>query len=130
MPEEDDGLVVGVVEVKVIILETLPPLTTIEPDNVETEYPDTVPIVYEYVPFGSENVMVFVVEDSVVPLRVTDHDVPDGRPDSVNVTLYSGVNVTETVAPVPLTGTGDVYEDSVYDTTGDAVPRPYCIVNA
>ena len=32
--------------------------------------------------------MVPVVDDSVVPLKVTDHDDPEGSPDSVNVTLY------------------------------------------
>ena len=72
--------------VNVTDFEILIPLTVTDPLDGDTVYPDTVPIVYEYVSFGSENVMVFVVEDSVVPLRVTDHDVPDGRPVSVNVT--------------------------------------------
>jgi len=58
------------------------------PDDGDTEYPDTLLTVYEYVPFGKENVIVPDVDDSLVPLSVTDHDVPDGRPDSVNVTVY------------------------------------------
>jgi len=51
----------------------------------------------EYVPLGSVNEMVFVVDVSVLPFNVTDHDVPDGNPDSVNVIVYevvvTGVNV-------------------------------------
>ncbi len=58
------------------------------PDDGDTEYPDTLLTVYEYVPFGSVNVIVPDVDDSLVPLSVTDHDVPDGNPDSVNVTVY------------------------------------------
>ena len=58
------------------------------PDEGDTEYPDTPLTVYEYVPFGSVNVIVSVVDDSLVPLSVTDHDVPDGRPDSAKVTVY------------------------------------------
>jgi len=42
--------------------------------------------VYGYVPFGSENVIVLVVEAWLVPFRVTDHDVPGGSPDSVKLT--------------------------------------------
>jgi len=37
------------------------------------------------------NVMLLVVEDFVEPLNVTDHCVPAGRPDSVNVTVYVSV---------------------------------------
>ena len=60
-----------------------------------------------------ENATVLVVEDSVCPLSVALHDVPDGRPDSVNVTVYVEggggggdvivrVNVVECVCPPPL----------------------------
>ena len=53
------------------------------------------------------------VDDSVCPLSVALHDVPDGRPDSVNVTVYVEggggggevtvrVNVVECVWPPPL----------------------------
>ena len=42
----------------------------------------------EYVPLGSVNEMVFVVDVSVLPLNVTDHEVPEGRPDSMNVISY------------------------------------------
>jgi len=58
------------------------------PEDGDAVYPDIEPMVYEYVPFGTENVIVFVVEDLVVPFSVIDHDAPDGRPDSVNVTEY------------------------------------------
>jgi len=45
----------------------------------------------EYVPLGSVNEMVFVVDVSVLPFSVTDHDVPVGRPDSANVIVYRDV---------------------------------------
>ena len=49
----------------------------------------TVAMVYEYVPFGSENVIVFVVDENDCPLlKLTYHIVPDGNPLSVNVTVY------------------------------------------
>ena len=69
------------------------------PDDGDTEYPDTLLTVYEYVPLGKENVIVLDVDDSLVPLSVIDHDVPDGNPVAVNVTVYLltdvvvGVNV-------------------------------------
>jgi len=44
--------------------------------------------VNEYVPLGTVNVIEDDVDDNVDPLNVTDHDVPDCRPDSVNVTEY------------------------------------------
>ena len=56
------------IAVYVTAFETLLPVTEIEPDEGDTEYPDIAPIVYEYVPFGKENVIVFVVDDSIVPL--------------------------------------------------------------
>jgi hypothetical protein len=37
--------------------------------------------------------IVLVVEDSVLPARVTDHEVPDGRPLSVKVTSYVAAGV-------------------------------------
>jgi hypothetical protein len=43
----------------------------------------------EYVPEAMlEKLMVLEVEDPVCPASVTPHDLPDGRPDSVNVTVY------------------------------------------
>ena len=57
-----------------------------EPEDGETEYPVTEPMVYEYVPFGTEKDVLVPVEDWVLPLKVTDQDVPLARPDSVNVT--------------------------------------------
>ena len=79
------------------------PLTVKEPENFDMLDPDMLPIVYEYVPFGSENVIVFVFEDNVVPFTVTDHEVPEERPDSVKVTAYlTSENVTDTIVDVPL----------------------------
>jgi len=42
--------------------------------------------VYAYVPFASVNAIVLVVEECRLPARATDHEAPDARPDSVNVT--------------------------------------------
>ncbi len=69
----------------VILTGILFPFTVTDPVELDIVYPDIDPIVYEYVPLGSVKVIVDVVEDCVDPLSVTDHDVPDGRPDSVNV---------------------------------------------
>jgi len=55
------------------------------PEDGNAGYPDIEPMVYEYFPFGTENVIVSVVDVSVVPFNFTDHNVPDGRLDSVNV---------------------------------------------
>ena len=82
-----------------------------EPDTVDTEYPVTLLTLYEYDPLGSENEIVSVVEDSFVPLSVTDHNVPDGNPDSENVIVYlltvtlTWVNVMLTVTFLPSTFT-------------------------
>ena len=96
-----DGGVDLLTDVNETFFDTLVPLTDMEPDDDDTEYPDTLLTVYEYVPFGSVNVIVPDVDDSLVPLSVTDHDVPDGNPVSVNVTVYLltdfvvGVNVID-----------------------------------
>jgi len=85
----DDGCFAsGDVDENVILIGILFPFTVTDPFKLDAVYPDTDPMEYEYVPFGTENVIVSVVDDSVVPFKVTDHVVPDGRPDSVNVTEY------------------------------------------
>ena len=97
IPDGGVDLFMGVNETA---FDTLAPLTDMEPDDDDTEYPDTPLTVYEYVPFGSVNVIVSDVDDSLVPLSVTDHEIPDGNPVAVNVTVYLltdvvvGVNVT------------------------------------
>jgi hypothetical protein len=69
------------------------------------------------------NVIVFVVEDSDIPLRVTDHDVPDGRPVSLKVIVYlltmvlTGVNVIATGTLLPLTFTLPNDGDAEYPDT-------------
>jgi hypothetical protein len=45
----------------------------------------------EYVPYGSVNVIELAVEDFIVPLSVTDHNVLDGSPDSMNIIVYVAV---------------------------------------
>ena len=80
--------------VNVTAIFTFAPFTVMVPDDGDVVYPLTEPIEYEYVPIGIENVIVFVVEDLVISFSVTDHDVPDGNPLSVNVTVYvTRVNV-------------------------------------
>ena len=85
MQEEGRVVVVGL---NVIARFTFAPLTFIFPKEGDAEYPGTDPIVYEYVPFGTKNVFVSVVEFYIAPFKVTDQNLPDGRPDSVNVTAY------------------------------------------
>ncbi len=49
----------------------------------------TVAILYEYVPFVSLKLIVFVVDENDCPLlKLTYHFVPEGKPLSVNVMLY------------------------------------------
>ena len=80
------------------------PLTDIDPDDGDDVYPDIGPILYAYVPFGSVNVIVLFVDVSVVPFNVTDHDVPDANPVSVNATVYvTRLNVIETFTFAPFT---------------------------
>ena len=73
-----------VTKVNVIVCDMLV-LTTIKvPDEGDDVYPFTLPTTNEYVSlFWTTNVIVLEVDDSVVPLTVTYHDVPDGRPPSV-----------------------------------------------
>ena len=74
----------------ITVFDTLAPLTDIEPDDGETEYPDTLLVAYEYVPFVRENEydVPVIAPESTLLLRLTYHVVPDGRPDSVKVTVY------------------------------------------
>ena len=88
------------------------PFTGTLPDPGAGWYPGEF-TVKAYVPFGSEKVMLHVVEDSVVRPRVTFQVVPAGRPVWVNVTAYvTSVNGTarSTADPftvrAPLPGTG------------------------
>jgi hypothetical protein len=64
------------------------------------------------------NVIELPLESAVDPFSVTDHDVPEGRPVSVNVTEYSpagiGVNVIARVTPAPFTGTSPEDGEAVY----------------
>jgi hypothetical protein len=79
------------------------PLTVREPEDLDMLYPDMLPIVYEYVPLVMENVIVFAVDDNVVPFRFTDHDVPEGRPDSVKATVYNSMKLTDSDSGEPST---------------------------
>jgi hypothetical protein len=88
------------VAVKVMLAEILLPVTVREPGDGDREYPETDPTVYEYVPFGTVNVIVLDADVSIVPLRVSDQVVPDGRPVSLKAIVYllivvlTGVNAT------------------------------------
>ena len=64
---------------------TLRPFTVKLPKDGDTTYDETEPILYEYIPLGSVNVMLFVVDDTMLPFRVIFHAVPRGNPVSVNV---------------------------------------------
>ena len=98
------GGVVEGTEENVMDCVTFFPLTVMEPEDFDMLYPEILPIEYEYVPLGRENVIVFVVEDNVVPLRVTDHEIPEERPVSVKVTVYlTSENDTDLESGVPLT---------------------------
>ena len=82
-----------------------PPLKSTEPIDGESVYPLKDPIVYEYDPSYSLNIMVFDVEYCVFPFNVTCHDVPEDNPDSVNITLYfCGVGVGPGEGPGPILG--------------------------
>jgi hypothetical protein len=102
MPDGGVDLLMGVNET---VFDTLAPLTDMEPDDDETEYPDIFPIVYEYVPFGSENDITSVVDENFCPLdKLTYQVVPDCNPVSVNVTVYRTLlNVTDSDTDAPLT---------------------------
>lgn len=84
IPDPEDDFLMGE---NVMVFDTLFPLTDIEPDETETEYPETLPTVKEYVPLGAVNVIVPVVDDLFAPLKITYHNVPEGRPVSENVTV-------------------------------------------
>jgi hypothetical protein len=95
--------------VKVIATDSAAPATVTDPDAGLAVYPVTAPTVYEYVPSAFVKTMDAVVEDSVLPAKVTDHEVPDGRPLSVKVTSYwvGGIAVkviaTDCAAPATVT---------------------------
>ena len=59
----------------------------------------------EYVPLGSENEIVFVVDENDWPLlKFTYHVVPEGNPDSVKVAVYLTMeNVTDLETEAPFT---------------------------
>ncbi len=105
-----------------------PLFTFTVPDDGLHVYPLTDPTVNAYVPFGSWKVMVDVVELRVLPFRVTDQDVPEGRPLSVKVTEYFSPggsddleNVTATVFAAPFTVTLPEEVDTVYPVTAPTV---------
>jgi hypothetical protein len=72
-------------------------------------------------------VRVEVVEEFVLPLKLTDQEVPEGNPDSVKVTVYvdlmgvTWVNVMVFVTLAPLTGMLPDEGLAVYPTTEPTV---------
>ena len=104
--ETEKELIVGPLGAaeKAMAWVTLPPFTVIVPEEGEAVWPVTAPIVKAYVPLASENVIVLSVEVWVVPPRVTDQEVPVGRPVSVNVTEYvTCVNTIDRLTAAPFT---------------------------
>jgi hypothetical protein len=99
----------GGIAVKVMDSEASAPLTTTLPDAGLEVYPATDPTEYVYVPFAFVKTIVLVVEDCGLPAKVTDHEVPDGNPVSVKVTVYVAadeeVKVMDSEASAPLTTT-------------------------
>ena len=65
-----------------------PPLIVAVPEDGDIAYPDIDPMEYEYVPSGSVNDMDDDAVETEFPLTTIDHEVPDGNPDSVNVSEY------------------------------------------
>ena len=76
--------------VKVVATVTGAPFTVELPLYAPDEMcqPGTFAIDHPYVPLGSANAIVEVVELAAAPFNVTDQDVPEGSPVSVNVTAY------------------------------------------
>jgi hypothetical protein len=111
--------------VKVIVTDAEVPVTVTLPVTGFAVYPVTEPTEYAYVPFISENATVVLVEDSGLPAKVTDHEVPAASPLSVNVTEYwpaaSAVNVIATDCEVPATVTDPDEGLAVYPATDPTV---------
>ena len=97
------------------------PETVTVPEVGFAAYPVTLPTVYGYDPFASVKAIVLVVEDFVVPAKVTDQEVPLGRPLSVKVTAYgpgaTAVKVIGTDCALPATVTVPDAGDAVYPVT-------------
>jgi hypothetical protein len=63
------------------------------------------------VPLGSENEIEDEDDDDSAPLRVTFHVAPEGRPVSVNVTVYvTSEKVIDCETGAPLTVNDPVYD--------------------
>ena len=89
-----------------MVFEILLPLMVIEPDDDDTEYPDTLLVVYEYVPLASEKEydVPVIAPESIPLLRLTYHVVPEDNPDSVNITVYlTSENETDLETEPPFT---------------------------
>jgi hypothetical protein len=81
-------VIVYVTTENVIALFTFAPFIVMLPEEGDIVYPFILPIVNEYDPFGSLNVIVSVEEELDCPfVRFTYHVVPVGNPLSVNVNV-------------------------------------------
>jgi hypothetical protein len=88
--------------VKSIVSETAAPFTSIVPEVGLVVYPEIDPISKGRLPLRSVNSIEVEDETSNVLSRVTVHEVPDGKPDSSNVTTYTpgpGMREKETSRP-------------------------------
>ena len=109
---------------KLTVRVTLEPLTATNPPSGLVSYPVRVPTAKEY---PAElfrrfwKTILVLVDELVVPLNVTDHVDPLGRPDSTNVTEYlaggRGVNETYWVKSAPFTTTVPEAEEVRYPGT-------------
>jgi hypothetical protein len=89
---------------KVMDSENRRPSTGTEPVSGLETYPAREPTANEYVPFGSMNATLLVVELAKTPPSVTDQSVPDGRPVSTKVTDYAtNENAMGTARATPAT---------------------------
>jgi len=103
--------------VQTIVTDHGAPSTVAGPLDGMAAQSATAPMRKGYVPFVSVNESVAALPDCVLPLSVTDHIVPEGRPTSVKFTGYAeipvykktiemGVGGAPATTTIPLTGVG------------------------
>ena len=107
------------------IVTELPDTVTVPLDGL-ARYPLGPNTAYEYAPFGSEYAIVLPVVYSATFPIATAHELPDGNPVSVNVTLYTvSTNVTETVTGAPFTVTLPRGLSAVHAGSDERTVYPY-----
>ena len=117
----------GPVGEKVMLSLVAVPLTITASDSGLAVYPETVPTVNEYVPFGSAKVIVEAVELAATPFNVTEQLVAGGSPVSSTVTGYvvnPAREAAEAVRPGrrEVTGTAAEWSDGREPERVDVMP--------